>query len=231
MSGGTNVSSLERLAALGPVFSVADVQAHFGFDADRAKTYLRRWVAGGLASRFGGGVYFNLVADREGPARRVAEAVDKLLRLPSVVVGGTALNAGGWTTQVHRRLEIAVPVMRGSLTVPATEHGVVLTPRYPSWFRALRASAPAAAPGDIPVASPEMALADALLSGRRSLSSRRQVEAPPPDEIDMGDFGEDAHGRLREAILALGGTEAEADELSAPYADALEDGAGETLSF
>lgn len=223
------LSSVDRLRELDSVFSLADLQALHGLDDRSARVYVSRWAKRGLVKRFGGGVYFNLIKDENGPSARLSEAVDKLLRVPVVIVGGAAITAGGWTTQVHRKIEIAVPVVRGSLTVPSTEGNVVLTPRYSGWFRKLAASAEKGGEG-IPVASPEYALADALLANRRSLSSDRPVAVPPPDEIDMGEFDETALASVREAMRDLGASEAEIEEATAPYEGAVSD-ASDTLAF
>lgn len=223
-------SSFDRLRDLEAVFSLADLQTLYGLDDRTARVYVARWAKKGLVRRFGGGVYFNLVKDENGPSTRLAEALDKLLRVPVVIVGGAAITAGGWTTQVHRKIEIAVPVIRGSLTVPSTEGDVMLTPRYSGWFRKLAASAETGGDG-IPVASPEYALADALLANRRSLSAGRPVTVPPPDEIDMGEFDSAALEKVREAMRALGASEAEVNEATAPYEKAVASDASETLSF
>ena len=224
MTARERVGSVERLRELDPVFSLADLQTAAGLDYRLARQYAVRWTERGLIQRFGGGVYYNLIKDHEGPSTRLPEAVDKLLRLPVVVVGGAAVHAGGWTTQIHRKIEIAVPVVRGSLTVPATEGNVTLTPRYMDWFMKLAASAEGSGEAGLPVASPEYALADALLSSRRTLSAKRPVEAPPPDEIDMGEFDFAALERVREAIRDLGGSEQEVAEATAPYESSVSEG-------
>lgn len=221
MSERTNISAFERLRLLDPVFSIADSQIVLGLDNRMAKLYAKRWADGGMTQRFGGGVYFNLVRDPEGPSRRLAEAVDKLVRVPAVIVGGAALHAGGWTSQVHRRTEIAVPVTRGSLSVPTTEGGTILTPRYKSWFLTLAGSSEGHADG-LPYAAPAYALADVLLSARRALGAKQRVGTIPPDELDMDNFGPAEFEAVRAAMKELGGSESEIAEVTEPYRAAVD---------
>lgn len=224
------MSAFERLRLLDPVFSIADAQVVLGLDGRMARLYAKRWADSELTQRFGGGVYFNLVRDPEGPSKRLAEAVDKLVRVPAVIVGGAALNAGGWTSQVHSRTEIAVPVMRGSLSVPMTEGGVILTPRYQTWFRALAGSCEGDAEG-LPFVAPAYALADALLSARRALGAKQRVGAVPPDELDMDNFGLAELEAVQAAMKDLGGTVREIAETTEPYRLAAEPSLGGFVSF
>lgn len=230
MNEGKRISSIDRLRKLEPVFSLADIQAGLGLDDRLARLYVSRWTKARLAQRFGGGVYFNLLKDEHGPRNRTAEAINKLVGVPVVVVGGAAITAGGWSTQVHRKIEVAVPVIRGSLTVPHTRGDIVLTPRYTNWFRILAGSADQSAQEGLAMAAPEYALADALLSGRRTISSGKPVIAPPPDEIDMGNFGGTELEKVRDAMRELGASEQEVGELTSPYEAAVEEPA-ETISF
>lgn len=214
-----NISSIARLRQLPAVFSIADLEVDFGFAKAKASTYLSRWSAGGLVSRYGGGVYFNLIEDRDGPSRREHEALAKLLRRPFLLVGASALGLAGWTTQEHRIKEVAVPVRRGRISLPQVAGGTLLVPRYMSWFGALQSSLPAGAAEveGIPVAAPEFALADALLSQDLVEARNRRVHLPPPDEIDPDVFDEEAAERLVQAMIALGAEEGAAREKAADY--------------
>lgn len=216
-------SPIDRLRMLDPVFTLGEMQSVCGLEYSLARLYATRWTERKLIQRFGQGVYFNLIRDEEAPKKRRHEALRKLLGVPFVMVGGAAIHAAGWTTQNHHRFEIAVPVVHGSFSLPSTEGDMMLTPRYVSWFKKLEASAGSEQVDGLPTASPEYALADALLSAKRGLPSKRPVYAPPPDEIDMSEFDEAALARVREAMFDLGAKENEIDEATAPYEASVSD--------
>lgn len=217
------ISPIERLRMLDPVFSLGEMQSVCGLEYGLARLYATRWTEKGYTRRFGQGVYFNLIRDENAPETRRHEALRKLLGVPFVLVGGAAIHSAGWTTQNHQRFEIAVPVTQGRFSLPSTEGDVMLTPRYVGWFKKLEMSAGTDHGGGMPTASPEYALADALLSARRGLPSKRPVYAPPPDEIDMAEFDGDAFERLREALFDLGANEEELAELAEPYGESVTD--------
>lgn len=218
MSDGTRRSAFERLSALPAVFDVREAERILGIPRDRLPVYAHRWKASGLVSPLGErnvGVWFNLVADREGPVTRRREAVDKALNRPSVAVGGAALHAAGWTTQRHSRIALAVPVGRAVRTLPKFGHGIELLPRSMRWFRTLNANVlPDPEVEGFVTATPEMALADALLADRRGLgaaSGHVPSWSPVLDEIDP--FEDDAWQKVRAALTELRADPAEIEEL------------------
>lgn len=210
------LSAFDRLRTLDAVFSVADVQVQLELDEKSASVYLNRWRAKGYVSRFGDGVYFNLLADTSATLR-IPEAFDKLLRRPVLRVGPSILHEAGWTSQIHQRRDYAAAVFKGRLTLPRVEGDIGLTPRYLAWFEAMRATAEPVGPGEIPSVSPAMALADALLSRREFVARNRPVHAVPPDELDMDAFTRDRFDDVADALKALGATDDVAAELLAPY--------------
>ena len=205
LGGPTRISALRRLRSLAPIFSLADLEVHFEFDPAVARVTFGRWCKAGLAERLGGGVYFNLIADPEGPQARVGEALDELPRRRLVFVGGAALHRAGWTTQIHRRHEIAVPVARGRLTVPRIRLGYALVPRRARWHAVLRKHGDRGLgmPG-IESVTPEMDLADALLMQGRPLARRYPTYVVPPDEMDLRELTPTHLGRVVGAPGALG---------------------------
>ena len=95
-------SALLRLRGLPEVFDLRDVQRLLGRESATARVYCARWKRAGMVSALGPrnvGVFFNLITDPKGPLSRRAQAIEKLLRRPAVVVGLTALHAHGWTSQ------------------------------------------------------------------------------------------------------------------------------------
>lgn len=202
----------------------------------RRPRHCHRWRQAGLITALGPrnvGVYFNLVAERQGPQTQRAEAVGKLLRRPVLVVGGTALHAHGWTTQQHHTLQLAVPVTREVRSLPTLDHGIRLLPRSVRHFRRL---AEGAAPGveGFLVAAPEMALADAVLAEARGTGARQGRTmgwTPTPDEIEPDSEG--AWELVRAALLRLGALPEEAAKLLQPFHETLGDAcrAGSTVAL
>ena len=218
MSGPTRISALQRLRSLAPVFSLADLEVLFDFEPVVARVTAGRWCKARLAERLGGGVYFNLIADPDGPRSRMGEALDKLLRRPVVLVGGAVLHRAGWTTQVHRSFDIAVPVARGKRTLPRIRLGHALVPRTAHWHAVLRAHvAPELGLPGIPSLTPEMALADALLMKGRPLVRRYPTYVVPPDELDLEELTPVHFRRVIEALCALGATDKEAPGVLQAY--------------
>lgn len=211
---GGRVSAHQRLITMPPVIQIEELSRTLTMPRAQASLYAHRWKQAGLLSPLGGkvGVWFNLIADREGPRTRRAEAVSLLLARPALVVGGKALHAHGWTTQRHTILPLAVPIARESKTLPKLDHGIELLPRSLRWFRALAEGAEPGIEGFM-VARPEMALADALLSFARrtgAAAGRSMTWQPTMDEICFDDDERDA----RDVISALGKLGASKEEIS-----------------
>lgn len=215
-------SSLLRLRDLPPVFDLREVERAMGCSRNAAKVTCSRWKRAGLVSALGPrnvGVFFNLIADPNGLLTRRAEALQRLLRRPAVLVGPMALHAHGWTTQRPHRLQLAVPITREVRSLPTLDHGLRLLPRSIRWFSAL---AETAEPGveSFLVALPEMALADALLASSRRIGARAGRTMgwePSPDETDVDPGDAPAWASVRSALLTLGASAQEADALLQPY--------------
>lgn len=191
------LSSFERLRALPPVFDTRDVIRLLG--EGKSAIYCSRWKKAGLVSPLGQktvGVFFNLIADPNGPVTRRAEAVAKLLRRPFLVVGPAALHAHGWTTQRHHVLHLATPVTSTVRSLPTLDHGIRLLPRSLRWFGKL-VNGSEGGIEDFKVANPSFALADALLA-----SPNRMDWKPEADEIEIPD--DESYTAVSAALAALG---------------------------
>jgi len=227
----TKISAFTRLRELDPVFSIGDLEMRHKWTNNQAQVMASRWAKQGLTQAFGRGVYFNLIVDPHGPDNRIEEALEKILNRPGVIVGGGALRRGGWTTQTHHRMEIAVPIIADNSTLPnlLLTQNIILTPRYPTWFNALMKSDHHYAPqrdrgGYLYVANPAMALADALLSSKRKIYASRQVHIPDPDELDMEELSPRDLNSVYLYLRLLGASESKATELLSPYMNYLNGG-------
>jgi hypothetical protein len=211
------VSAFCRLRSLPPLFDLDELERTLGMTRKSAAYYAYRWKTAGLVSPLGpsASLWFNLVVDPNGPQARRGEAVVRLLGRPAVVVGGAALHQGGWTTQRHHMLPLAVPIARTQRTLPHLGHNIELLPRSLKWFRSLQmASLPGPDKG-VRIALPEMALADALFAQARGTgrsSGHVMSWQVACDEVDLDDEDEDAP-KVVAALSKLGASGEEAEEL------------------
>jgi hypothetical protein len=232
-SGSARRSAFGTLSAMPPAFTVSEFAISAGMRREMAHTYISRWTEAGLLRRFGPGVHFNLAAHPEAPATHLGLALAKLLGRPFVMTGAAALYHAGWTGQVQRRVEIAVPVIRGKTSLPVLEGDVTLTPRSIRHFRILEAEVLEASSGwaDVPVLAPEAALADALLMEGRAVSARHPTTLPPPDEIDEDMPEEGAGPRLEALLRRLGADETRIGAAMEAYGAVLSGSQGPRRGF
>lgn len=204
-------SSFSVLRELPAVFTLYDVEVKLGLPAEYVSQYCARWNRDRMVSRFANGVYFNLVADPQAKSRRLKEAVDLVVRRPVVLIGASGLHAHGWTTQIPRVTEIAIPVTRNVRNYKRMA-GVIGEGRSIEWFNAVM---PLCEPGTdgFLLPPPEYVLAD-MISERARYGEKKTDERGgkkphiwhgDPDDVDIGTYEpEDAIGRIYEAGLKLG---------------------------
>lgn len=169
------IRSLDRLKSLPEVFTLATVCGLFGMTQGMASTYIGRWKEAGLVSSLGErtGVHFNLLTSPNAPEERRNDAIAYLL--PGArIVGASALHAAGWTTQIPRSLEIAVPYRRSLPNIPDLQ----VSTRPKLWFATIGRHV--LREGPIPVLAPAEALADAWRTG----SWHPDIDELEWDEID-----------------------------------------------
>lgn len=222
------------LATLPGAFTVSEFALETGMRREMAHTYLSRWTDAGLLRRFSPGVYFNIAAKPDAPETCLGIALSKLLGRPFVMTGASALYHAGWTGQVQRRVEIAVPVMRGKTSLPALDGDITLTPRSVRHFLALESEILAGASGweGVPVLKPEAALADALVMAGRAISRRHPTTVTPADELDEDMIDAGAFERLEAMLRRLGADDARVDAAREAYEEVLSgDGAPERRGF
>jgi hypothetical protein len=207
------------------VFSTRDAISVWGIGRSHADRMIHDWRAKGLIRTMGqrkAAVHFNLVRSPDGPGRLLHDACWKLLGRPTVLVGGMALNAGGWTTQLHRIHEVCTGVTAKLPTVPTGMDGIGLRvlPRPPAWMNALIRDAERNGEGfgGFPLASPAMALADAVLAHARGVGPGVNAPLPwrpDPDDAEIPDDA--AFEAFEEALGALGAAPDEIGRLAEDY--------------
>lgn len=223
----TRQVATEILQSLAPAFTVTDFCRGSGMSPDQAGTYLLRWANDGLIARFGASVFLNLVKDPEAEKTQPGLALELLLERPFVMVGGAALYHTGWTGQVQRRIEIAVPVLRQNVALPAAPGPFVLVPRFPKHIDTLLAHVSRDASGwdRIPVAEPAYALAD-MFAAMPTIPNAVRVKPVPPDEIDPDLLEADQRESVSQALKDLGASDALRNRVLEEYGTVLAGPAG-----
>jgi len=169
------ISAIERLRLLPEVFTGTDVTILFGWTSQTASTYLANWRKAKLIQSLGGrsDVHMNLVCN---PTPNPEVALRRVFP-QAIRIGVDILRQAGWTTQVIRDPEVAIPV--GTFY---TVNGFTLTTRNDSWFRKIL---PGVQDGQVGLRflEPAWALADMIA---RAMDGR--VCDPwllAPDDIDI----------------------------------------------
>lgn len=208
-------SARNRLAAFGPVVTLGELSLAMDIPRAQASTNLARWRAAGHLERLSSGVYFNVAHHPEAPRTHLGLGLDRLLSRPHVIVGGSALYHGGWTTQVHPLIEVAVLVDRNSMRLPLTDCGVQLVPRPARHMRLLLdTAAEVASPWTgLAMVPPEVAIIDAGLMRGTHFDRRGAVMDLPPDEVDPDYLEPDAAERFAAALARFAEIGASMDRL------------------
>ena len=212
---GTRRSAVERLRDLPEVFDLAQVESTFACSRSHAGYFCSVWKQQGLIEPLAvhrGGIFFNLIRDTASPETHLNAALCRLVGGPVILLGATALNAAGWTTQIPATPEVGVRLTQARPSLP-TVAKANLVPRFERWFDRLLERSTEAGYGDAEVhmLSPEMALADACLAAARGVGAGRGAGAwcPDPDDLDP-DLLDDAMTEVAACLAELGASEDEA---------------------
>jgi len=118
------VSPTERVALLPKVFDHRDIEVTFNWTAEQARSLCCRLVREGVAEAAGkrAPIYYNLFLEPKGRSVLLGDALRKLSPA-ATLIGATALNAGGWTTQIPHILEVAMPRTRLIRCLGQPRHG------------------------------------------------------------------------------------------------------------
>lgn len=153
------VSAIERLQSLPPLFRGADLTVRFQWTSKTASQYLYLWKRRKLVEELGGhsDVFANMLMTREPNWEQAL-----LLAMPSaLLIGVDALRQAGWTTQILQRPAIAVDARQSLFSVTRFE----VVARGPKWFDAVQPGVVRESRDALPRLAPAWALADLMQGG------------------------------------------------------------------
>lgn len=175
--GTTYTSAFERLQDLPATFNGPTLTAKFRWTSSAASNYLATWRRAGLIRSMGGhsDLHLNLVAD---PNPNL-EAALRQLYPQAVKLGADVLREAGWTTQIIRLPEVAVPSDARLFKL----NDFSLVARGAQWFERVRPGTTDPAPDALRRLRPAWALADMI---SRSMDRRcKDGWLLAPDDIDL----------------------------------------------
>lgn len=153
------VSAIERLQSLPPLFRGADLTVRFQWTSKTASQYLYLWKRRKLVQELGGhsDVFANMLMTRQPNWEQAL-----LLAMPSaLLIGVEALRQAGWVTQIQHSPGIAVNARE---PVYATTRFDIVA-REPKWFSAVQRGVVREHREGLPMLAPAWALADLLREG------------------------------------------------------------------
>jgi hypothetical protein len=153
------ISAIERLQSLPPVFRGADLTVRFQWTSKTASQYLYLWKRRKLVEELGGhsDVFANMLMTRQPNWEQAL-----LLAMPSaLLIGVDALRQAGWTTQILQRPAIAVNARQAQFSIARFE----VDARGPKWFEAVQPGVVRESRAALPRLAPAWALADLMRSG------------------------------------------------------------------
>lgn len=193
MTGKTYRSALSRMQDLPEIFTGTDLNMVFGWTSGVSSTYLANWKRAGLVRSLGGrsDVHMNLVVNpKVNPEAALRRAYPQ-----SVKVGVDILREAGWTTQIPRLPEVAVPQSGPIYSV----EGFDLVARSDNWFSQVGPGVEHV-PGGLSRLRPAWALADMI--ARAQDGRVRNAWLLDPDDLDMDSAEHDRH--MPKALAAFG---------------------------
>ncbi len=199
----TYVPGVQRLMALPAIIDLRMLERQ-GLTRGSARLQASMWARAGMLKPAGprSGIYYNLVRDNRGAAAHLGELLIREYATP-IVVGASAIHHFGWTTQMPRVLEVAVPVTRRRRRFMKID-GAIVVPRPLSWYQKI-AGHVSDGPYGLKVLAPQYALADAY--------RHKDVWVPDPDDIDLSDADENQVAELAKAFAELDVSEKDAETL------------------
>ncbi len=194
MKAQTNTyqSALKRLDAVPEIFTGGDLTTLFGWTSAICSNYLAVWRKAKLVKSLGGraDVHMNLLRNRNANI----EAALRRLYPRAIKVGVDILREAGWTTQIPRTIEVAVPHKSSIYRL----HDVEVTTRTEKWYVTVAVGTERVAQS-IDRLNPAWALADMLNRANDKRIRHRWLLAP--DDIDLDAARQDVS--MHQAIQAL----------------------------
>ncbi len=182
------MSTTDILTKLPEVFDLRDLQIATDIERKHASQMCWRWTKKGYIKAFAEGVFFNLIADRKAESNFIAAAINKVVPSFKIVIGVNALNAGGWTTQMPRIIELAIAVDRNHKSFRQME-GVTIAPRSVEWFRKMLPVCKSRGVADQLILPPAYALVDSFMDkvSPRTPKGMKAIWHPAADDISIDD--------------------------------------------
>ena len=195
------ISAIERLRDLPPVFRGADLTTRFQWDSKTASQYLYLWKRRNLVQALGGhsDVFANVLIAQYPNWEKAL-----LMAMPSaVVIGVEVLRSAGWTTQIPNRPNVAVNAKHPVFNT----HAYAIEPRDLAWFATV---APGIRrDGALPSLAPGWALAEMLKNEGWGTCGLW------PDDLDLDVTAQD-EADWRKACFAFGMPETRLIDQSVP---------------
>lgn len=195
--GKTYTSAFARLQDLPAMFSGPTLTAKFRWTSSAASNYLAAWRKAGLIRSLGGhsDLHLNLVVNQNPNLEQVL----RQLYPRAVKVGADVLREAGWTTQIIRMPEVAVPPGQRLFKL----NDFTLVPRGARWFERVRPGTTDPAPDALRRLRPAWALADMIW---RYLDRRcKDGWLLAPDDIDLDAAQDDVEAPAACAAFQLPG--------------------------
>lgn len=186
------VSAIERLRSLPPLFRGSDLTVRNQWTSKTASQYLYLWSRRGYVVPLGGhsDVFANVLM-----GERVNWEQALRMAMPSaVLVGVEALRRAGWTTQVPVTPTAAVRADQPVYRV----NPFAIEARGRSWFATVLPGLPPAEPAALPVLAPAWALADLLRTGEWGSFGLW------PDDIEWSELSAQDEIDWEQALAAFG---------------------------
>lgn len=194
------------LRQLPAVFSRKDVETSFDMSPVDTTKAIGRWKEKKLAHPVGTktGYYYNRFRSPERDDIKLA--LDRIVRLPYLVIGANALRHAGWTDQRGGEIEVAVPVNAAVQSYPQIE-GFLLLPRSAGWFDLVWEHSTTRGIHGLRTLDPEYALVDVIMSRlgltRKDDKAWHKVWRADPDDIHPPGDAVETISRCRTAALEM----------------------------
>lgn len=187
-------TALKRLQSLPAIFRVQELPRLTEWSPGTAAVMLHRWSKAGMVTRTGprGDVVQNRYADEQTYVNRERVAIARAWP-GAIEIGAGPIREAGWTTQIPRLMDLAVP---GKGWLAPAPGGVLRHHRPVSWYTVVQANLVVdGSSAGLPSLEPTWALADAVLDTR--------LWAPDPDELYLDENNSSDQWRFLTAITAI----------------------------
>ena len=176
-------SAYTRLGDMPDVFNAITFARLNNMTTNEASVYLARMKSKKMLASFNGraGIYFNLIKNSNAKNAHLIDGL-KMIYPTAILRGESVLHAAGWTTQIPRRINVAILERRTYVNIKE----FVLSPKKKDWFITihrylLKPENSEFSTYGLPSLTPALALAD--------LYTKNAIRdwQPDPDDLDIED--------------------------------------------